>query len=91
MRRRSRTRGLGWAVSVALLAVLLGGVWFGGSDSSASEAAAQFPAVQYLTLSMSNAKVYNAHSVRSPFPNPRSPIPALLVSVWRPSRPPFPW
>ena len=43
MRRRRRTRGLGWAVSVALLAGLLGGVWFGGSDSSASEAAAQFP------------------------------------------------
>lgn len=43
MRRRRRTRGLGWAVSVALLAVLLGGVWFGGSDSSASEASAQFP------------------------------------------------
>jgi uncharacterized protein YdgA (DUF945 family) len=43
MRRRKRTSRLGWAVSAGLLAVLLGGAWFGGSDSSASEAAAQFP------------------------------------------------
>ena len=43
MKRRRRAGGLGWAVSVVLLGVLLSGVWMDGNGGSAGEASAQFP------------------------------------------------